>query len=251
MLLIDVDFTDPFAPYSLAYAKNAFEPALRKLGEILDVSDDTIDRLRESRNSATKSHRVINWKKIGLWGAGGFAVIVAAGVLAAPAIAGIVGGSAGFSGAAATSYGLAVFGGGSLAVGGYGMAGGMVLLPGLAGSIGSVGTSGFEAIKQFNSAVVDLELIKLAVTYRTVMLVHPRRRPQADKSLSILEEYVQCLDKQIDNENNLNDKGCSRIRDLENKKRLIQATVDWMKRERDTIASCKVAQTKTHWGIAF
>jgi hypothetical protein len=52
----------------------------------------------------------------------------AALLIAAPYMAGFIGGIMGFSGAAATSAGLAFLGGGSLAAGGLGMSGGYVVL---------------------------------------------------------------------------------------------------------------------------
>ena len=52
----------------------------------------------------------------------------AASVFLGPVIGGYIGNLAGFSGAAATSYGLAFLGGGSLASGGLGMAGGSAVL---------------------------------------------------------------------------------------------------------------------------
>ena len=48
-----------------------------------------------------------------------------------PLIGELIGGAAGLYGAAATSYGLTLLGGRSLAIGGYGMAGGIWLIVGL------------------------------------------------------------------------------------------------------------------------
>ena len=56
------------------------------------------------------------------------------GLALAPAIAGVIGTTAGLAGAAATAHGLAVLGGGSLATGGAGMMGGY-LASGAAGAI--------------------------------------------------------------------------------------------------------------------
>ena len=66
--------------------------------------------------------------------------------IAAPAIGGAIGSVAGLSGAAATNYGLALLGFGSLAAGGFGMAGGMVVATAagsaLGGAVGAyVGTN--------------------------------------------------------------------------------------------------------------
>ena len=66
--------------------------------------------------------------KMALCAGGGAVVCGPLFYVAAPAIGGAVGSFVGgYSGAAATSYGLALLGGGSLAAGGFGMAGGMVV----------------------------------------------------------------------------------------------------------------------------
>lgn len=65
------------------------------------------------------------------------AVAAPAALVAAPAIGGAVGTLVGgYSGAAATSYGLALLGGGSLAAGGLGMAGGTVVVTALGAALG-------------------------------------------------------------------------------------------------------------------
>ena len=69
------------------------------------------------------ARRKVNWARVGLIAAGGAALGALAGPFAAPYIGTAIGGAMGLSGAAATSAGLALLGGGSLAVGGIGMAG--------------------------------------------------------------------------------------------------------------------------------
>jgi pimeloyl-ACP methyl ester carboxylesterase len=64
-------------------------------------------------------------------------VVGTGGLLAAPAIGGAIGSLVGgYTGAAATSYGLALLGGGSLAAGGLGMAGGTAVVAGVGGALG-------------------------------------------------------------------------------------------------------------------
>jgi len=74
----------------------------------------------------------------------GVGALVAAGAMtgvglaAAPLVGGALGSLVGgYSGAAATSYGLALLGGGSLAAGGLGMAGGTVVVMAAGGALGS------------------------------------------------------------------------------------------------------------------
>lgn len=61
------------------------------------------------------------------------------GLAAAPLIGGVIGTSVGgYTGAAATSYGLALLGGGSVAAGGLGMAGGTVVVAAVGSALGGV-----------------------------------------------------------------------------------------------------------------
>lgn len=70
-------------------------------------------------------------------GLAGVAVAAPAALLAAPAIGGAVGSLiGGYSGAAATSYGLALLGGGALEVGGLGMVGGTIAITAVGGALG-------------------------------------------------------------------------------------------------------------------
>lgn len=105
----------------------------------------------------------LNIKKIamtGLFAVGGAAVIGPIAFAAAPAIGGTLGALMGYSGAVATNVGLATLGFGSLAAGGFGMAGGTAILTAtgamLGGTFGGVvSNSYFGDIDGF-----EIELIK-------------------------------------------------------------------------------------------
>lgn len=62
--------------------------------------------------------------------------VATGGLLAAPAVGGAIGSLAGYSGAAATSYGLAFLGGGSIATGGLGMVGGTYAVAAMGAALG-------------------------------------------------------------------------------------------------------------------
>lgn len=82
--------------------------------------------------------------------AGGAAIALTGG-LAAPVIGGAIGSAFfGLSGAAATSAGLAFLGGGSLAAGGAGMAGGMTLVSTVMGTCGT-GIAGWKAKRRLDN----------------------------------------------------------------------------------------------------
>ena len=63
-------------------------------------------------------------------------VVASGGLLAAPAVGGAIGSLAGYTGAAATSYGLAFLGGGSVAAGGLGMVGGTYAVAAMGAALG-------------------------------------------------------------------------------------------------------------------
>lgn len=87
------------------------------------------------------------------------AIATPAALAAAPAIGGAVGTLVGgYSGAAATSYGLALLGGGALAAGGLGMAGGALAVAALGGALGgALGASVANAyLREDKSFRIDL-----------------------------------------------------------------------------------------------
>ncbi|MGH1505019.1 MAG: DUF726 domain-containing protein [Acidimicrobiales bacterium] len=97
-----------------------------------------LDSLADYRKVLSFDRR--NLARVGrLAGAGALAAAagVTGGIAAAPAIGGVIGSAVGsYSGAAATSYGLALLGGGSLAAGGLGVAGGTAVVAAVGASLG-------------------------------------------------------------------------------------------------------------------
>ncbi|WP_166139199.1 DUF726 domain-containing protein [Nocardioides ochotonae] len=108
---------------------SGFEKAHARIGELHDYEDF----LRYVKPNLTKTSRLV---------AVGVASLSAAAplaLLAAPAIGGAIGSLGifgGFSGAAATSHGLALLGGGSLAAGGLGVAGGTTVVTAVGAAVG-------------------------------------------------------------------------------------------------------------------
>lgn len=90
---------------------------------------------------------------------GGMAIAGPLACVAGPAIGGAIGTAMGLSGAAATSAGLAFVGGGSLAVGGLGMAGGLAIVTMAGSAIG--GSLGAYVAGRYLSDVEDFEIYKV------------------------------------------------------------------------------------------
>lgn len=99
-----------------------------------------------------------NTKMVGMIGAG-VALISPLAFYGAPVIGGAIGAAlGGYSGAAATSFGLALLGGGSLAAGGLGMVGGTYVVAGLGATLGgSLGASIMNAyVRQDKSFHIEM-----------------------------------------------------------------------------------------------
>jgi hypothetical protein len=104
-----------------------FDKADRKMGELNDYKDF----LKYEKPDLARAVKVV-----GLTGAG-MAMAAPLAVLAAPAIGGAVGALVGgYGGAVAANFGLALLGGGSLAAGGLGMAGGTAVITAVGAALG-------------------------------------------------------------------------------------------------------------------
>lgn len=106
----------------------SFERAAEKVGSL-----DDYEQLRtfDSTNLTVVSRALV----AGLAGAG---ILASGGVLAAPAVGGAVGSLvAGYTGAVASTYGLALLGGGAVAAGGLGIVGGTAVVAAAGAALGS------------------------------------------------------------------------------------------------------------------
>lgn len=116
-------------------------PGFEKLDARLGSIEEYKDWLTFEKRDLAKATKVA----VVTFAAG--AVLAPAAFVAAPLIGGATGVLTGLSGAAATSHGLAVWGGGALAAGGLGMAGGTAVITvvggGLGGVLGGVATSAY------------------------------------------------------------------------------------------------------------
>lgn len=124
-------------------AEHCHEIASFERGSVqIDDLTDYADLLRFEKKNLAKSAKIAG----SILAAGG--AMTGVGLAAAPLIGGFIGTTVGgYTGAAATSYGLAVLGGGSVAAGGLGVAGGTAVVAavgtGLGGVIGSRLTSAY------------------------------------------------------------------------------------------------------------
>ena len=190
----------------------------------------------ESIRSARKAHKHIAGGKNAVGAVLGAVVIAGGGYLAAPLIAGYLGGAAGLSGAAAVSHGLALLGGGSLAAGGAGMAGGMMLVTSAGAAVGGLGVGGGAALWSAGNAAALSELVKLQVSYREVLLRSHLRAEQAAYVIEALVRQREELRARIHEEKEMNDPGAARVEDLEKTDRGYGDAITWLEEQRKKAA---------------
>lgn len=108
-------------------------PGFAKAGQKMGSLQDYQDFLKYDKVKLSRVAKLVGFGLVGV------ALAVPASLVAAPAIGGAIGVLiGGYSGAAATSFGLALLGGGALAAGGLGMAGGTLVITAVGGALGGV-----------------------------------------------------------------------------------------------------------------
>jgi hypothetical protein len=125
-------------------------PGFEKLGRRLEALEDYAQWLKFDKENLSRR------TKLAVRSVGGAALLAPFALAAAPAVGGVIGSWAGLSGAAATSHGLAMLGGGSLAAGGLGMAGGTTAVTLTGSALGATVTSAYAgADRSFRIELVE------------------------------------------------------------------------------------------------
>ena len=228
-LLVDLAFSNPFFPYELNFKEKDLESAIEKVAPLVQATAEDVRRVRQTRKEALSAHRHIDWLKIGLCGAGGLAVLGLGAWFAAPAIGAAIGTAAGLSGAAATGHGLAILGGGSLALGGWGMAGGAWLVTGAGATLGLVGGGGSIALLQLGAAAVKVELVKLQVSLKVVVLDTQMELAKAQSIIANLAAHRDEIAKVLEEERLLNEKNAARVKNMEATLQSLEDSIKWMR----------------------
>ena len=235
-LLIDLDFGDPFFPYSLKIKANDFEAALRSVAVKLGFGRDVVGEILETRRSAQDAHASVNWARVGIFGAGGMLLIGTGAFALAPIVGAALGTAAGLSGAAATSFGMALLGGGTLASGGAGMAGGLWLVTGIGVAAGLLGGGGSAGIYELGAKQVRIELTRLQVTFNMTLLTGQVDSLKAQAVLKSLDGQRTNLQTLLAEEQLLNDERSSRIKELTDKIDAVEYAVKWMNEQQEAAA---------------
>jgi hypothetical protein len=231
-LLIDLTFSDPFAPYELKFERGDMDTALGEVARTIGLSAADIKAIRSTQAAALRAHIFTKGVKVTAAGVGAAVVLGAGAFFIAGPIGAVIGGYAGLSGAAATSAGLAMLGGGSLAAGGLGMAGGIAVVTGIGAAAGFAGISGAALMMELGAARSRAELIKLQVAYKEVLLHNQADTAKAQLVVKDLGGQLDELREQLEVERTLNDRNADRLKELEKTVEAVERSLGWMKKQR-------------------
>lgn len=235
-LLVDLSFFDPFSPYELKYSEKDYKSALCFVGNLIGISNKKVDDIIRTKKKAIAAHKHIAWGKVAIFSAIGIVVCGVGGWLVAPLIGSAIGAASGLVGIAATSHGLAVLGCGSLALGGLGMAGGMWVVTGTGVLIGTVTIGGSALLLQIGAAQTKVELTKLQVYYREVILINKAKLGKAKKVILELNKRKHELETKLSEEELLNESNSRRIKDLKDIIEAITDSIKWMENEKNPLS---------------
>lgn len=170
LLLIDLYGFEPWAEGK--WDRDARAETLTEAHRAMDqLHPEDLDAVETAYKDAIKKlSKSASWTKYAVLAGAGLGLGVLTGGLAAPAIAGAYGTLVlGYSGAVATSAGMAALGGGSIAAGGLGMAGGAALITGVSSAAGAgAATLGGKATG-LTAARVAADAIRLHVVTQLVL----------------------------------------------------------------------------------
>jgi len=154
----------------LKYDKKVMENTVREYAEVMGKNKDLVNAVLKTLKDVLFYH-VDLWKKLVIF-SGPVALLGISGSLAATTIGALIGQSVGLAGAAAVNYGLALLGGGPLAAGGFGMAGGTALITAMGAGSGMIAGKG--ALCKFLNAegrkFIFLDTVKTQVIIKVVLL---------------------------------------------------------------------------------
>jgi hypothetical protein len=170
LLLIDLYGFEPWSEGKWDKGARA-ETLAEALEAMKELHPQDLDAVETAYKDAIKKlSKSGSWAKYALLAGAGLGLGVLTGGLAAPAIAGAYGTIVlGYSGAVATTAGMAALGGGSIAAGGLGVAGGAALITGLTGAAGAGAATLGGRATGFTAARVAADAVRLHVVTQLVL----------------------------------------------------------------------------------
>lgn len=230
--LIDLSFTNPFAPYRLKFKQSEFRESLLYVCSLLNQDFGVIDDILKNQKESLRSHRKTDLLKVGIYGIGGIIVFGLGGWIMAPAIGVAIGAAAGLSGAASTAHGLALLGGGSLAMGGIRMSGGTWMITGIAAFSGLSVAGSNSLLLQLNPNQAKVEILKAQVTFKTVYVPNESKFHKVEEAIEKLTSMKKEIVQEFIKEERFNEKNADRIKELKYLIDSLNNAIEWMKKNK-------------------
>src|SRR5262245_58731706 len=218
----------------LSFAREAHDACLDAVSSDLGFPAGRARELRDAVVSAQKSIGGYRFK-LGVGILAGLGLGALTFGLAAPFIAGAIGGAMGLGGAAALNAGLAAVGGGAVAAGGLGMTGGLVALVG-GGALLGMGTGGIagRVVAGMTAQTVLLSAAKVEVVLREFILQGQRDIAKVQTILCAQRRTIQALEEEVDRLNIAGQRSDEGVRKLEKSIKLLHQA---LKRNQKMVAA--------------
>lgn len=215
MLLIDLVMSDPFAPYGLKVTITDFRSAVATIATALDLGDEHTELL-DTWNETLRSYSPSRWRTAitpnvltpFALSTSGPDPITAARLVATAGL------DATTTTASGVAHDVALLGGGSLSLGGSGLAAGMWLVTTDAATDAALPDGGIELLA-LGPAQARVELVKLQLNFRLVVRYERSETVTADDLAMALARIADDLQTQLELERRVNDDDAPRIIEIE------------------------------------
>lgn len=230
--IIDVAFSDPFAPYELAYSEKSFNEALVALGQIAGLTEEKARKILATKREAIHAHiRITDFKGIISWVAR-LVIIAVGGIIFAPFIgAALIGFGTGIFGLAFINHTLAMIGMSAFDPVMAGYLGGQMVVRGVGGLSASMIRGGGSNLGLVSAASARLELSKLQVSFNEVLLSEQKPDEDALALLHELETNQVKLQERLEIEKSMNERYSRRVRELGNTDSSMSSALKWMRKK--------------------
>jgi hypothetical protein len=231
VFLIDLAFSNPLAPYVLKYKRKDFNKALHYIGSLIHAAKEDVDAIIKLQKQVLTSQNRIDILKVGLYGVGGIILFGVAGWAVAPVTGTYIGTAAGLTGIAATLHGLALLGGGKLAMGGAGVAGSTWLITGVSAVAGLGFASASSLIFEIGTALSKIEIYKAQMTFFLSYLSDQNKMGKAEDTITQFEITMQEMKEKKEELLMYNEKKSKSIKYFDETIEALDNAILWMKKE--------------------
>ncbi|QSV66635.1 MAG: hypothetical protein HEQ12_06470 [Aphanizomenon flos-aquae DEX188] len=181
----------------LQYREDRLITNQKYFAETLEKQNDIIERFKSNYTEAIK--KIKDEGGFNPWILAGAIVLAITSAFFTPAIAYLLAPilAPGLSGAAAVSAVLAALGGGAIAVGGFGMAGGFTVIVAGGAILGAGASAGISALFAQASDSALVQAAKLVVIFREIVLVE-NDIPLAREIIRLQRQFINSIEEELD-----------------------------------------------------